>query len=59
MHAITGADVGEICSEAVLESPNLLVPQLTPSKSDYQKADQDHPDEQQPPKVKCHVHIWW
>ena len=41
-----------------------LVPQLIPSKSDS-KGDQDHPDEQQPSKVQCHVcagtnltHVW-
>ena len=54
-------DVDEVHSEAVLESPNLLVPQLIPTKSDS-KAEQDHPNEQPPPKVQCHVHIiilWW
>ena len=51
---ITG-DGGAVCSEEVLDSHNVnvtksFVPKLSPSKSDS-KGDQDHPDEQQPPKV--------
>jgi hypothetical protein len=48
---IAGVNVGEVCSEKVLNSQNAtLVPQLIPSKSDS-KNDQGHTEEQHPHKV--------
>ena len=64
---ITG-DGGAVCSE-VLDSHNVtksFVPKLSPSKSDSRKGNQDHPDEQQSPKVcgsitsrKVSMHLPW